>query len=98
VVDHLTFFIIFMDCTFHKLDQFKNITVIYPVEHHRCRDETLTGKHLEVLKITVLWALTLCSLVERNQYFGGTLHLQVRRVVKMEAVDFSEVIPFYQTA
>lgn len=71
---------------------------MYPVEHHGRRDETLTGKHLEVLKITILWALTLCSLVERNQYFGGALHLQGRRVVKMEAAGLSEVILFYQTA
>jgi hypothetical protein len=68
------------------------------VEHHGCREESLTGKHLEVLNITVFWDLMLCSLVERNQYSAGILHLQGGRVLKIEAAGFSEMIPFYWTA
>jgi hypothetical protein len=94
VVDHLNFLIIFMYCTSHKLDAFKNITVIYSVECHGCRDKSLTSKHLEMLKITVLWALTLFSLVEKGSIFWRN----PSSLGCSEAAVLSEVITFNQTS
>jgi hypothetical protein len=42
----------------------------------------VTSKCLEFLNVTAFWDQTMCSLVDRNHYFGGILHLQDRRKIQ----------------
>jgi hypothetical protein len=50
---------------------------------------TSSDKHKNRLKITVNWDVTSCSLIERNQCFGGTytLHLQGRYRERRKGTD-----------
>jgi hypothetical protein len=62
----------------------------------RARYEILTKA---TVKITVILEVTLCSLVDRYQRFGGTYCFHLRLTLMIEVIGLSEaLVPLYRTA